>query len=78
MAASGIPLSAIFAAGTINNARRIGLDRDYGTIEPGKIANLLLLDANPLASVEAWSRIDKVILHGESIDRETLAANAKP
>jgi imidazolonepropionase-like amidohydrolase len=72
----GIPLSAIFAAGTINNARRLGLDKDYGTIEKGKIANLLLLDANPLASVEAWAKIDKVILHGEPIDRDTLAADA--
>jgi imidazolonepropionase-like amidohydrolase len=77
LAQAGIPLSAIFAAGTINNARRIGLSNDYGTIEPGKVANLLLLDANPLASVEAWSKIDQVILHGEPIDRETLAADAK-
>jgi len=78
MAASGIPLSAIFAAGTINNARQIGLDKDYGTVEKGKIANLLLLEANPLSSVEAWSKIDTVILRGEPIARETLAANAKP
>jgi imidazolonepropionase-like amidohydrolase len=77
MAQAGIPLSAIFQAGTINNARQIGLDKDYGTIEKGKIANLLLLDANPLASVEAWSKIDKVILRGEPIERETLAADAK-
>ena len=77
MAQAGIPLSAIFAAATINNARQFGLDKDYGTIEKGKIANLLLLDANPLASVEAWTRIDKVILRGEPIDRETLAADAK-
>ena len=54
------------------------MDKDYGTIEAGKIANLLLLDANPLSSVEAWSKIDKVILHGEAIDRETLAADATP
>jgi len=33
-----------------------------------------LLDGNPLANVEAWSKIDKVILHGTPIDRETLAA----
>jgi imidazolonepropionase-like amidohydrolase len=77
MTQAGIPLSAIFAAGTINNARQLGLQEDYGTIEKGKIANLLLLDANPLADVEAWTRIDKVILRGEPIDRETLAANAK-
>jgi imidazolonepropionase-like amidohydrolase len=77
MAQAGIPLSAIFAAGTLNNARQLGLDKDYGTLEQGKIANLLLLDANPLASLEAWTKIDKVILHGEPIDRETLAADAR-
>jgi hypothetical protein len=49
------------------------MEKDFGSDREGKIANLLLLDANPLASVEAWSRIDKVILHGEPIDRETLA-----
>jgi imidazolonepropionase-like amidohydrolase len=76
MAQAGIPLSEIFAAGTINNARQLRLEKDYGTIEKGKIANLLLLDANPLASVEAWSRIDTVILHGEPIARESLAADA--
>ena len=76
MAQAGIPLSAIFAAGTINNARQLGLEKDYGTVEQGKIANLLLLEANPLASVEAWTRIDKVILRGEPIDGNTLAADA--
>jgi imidazolonepropionase-like amidohydrolase len=77
MAQAGIPLSAIFAAGTINNARQFGLAKDYGTIEKGKIANLLLLEANPLSFVEAWAKIDKVILRGEPIDRDTLAADAR-
>ncbi len=77
MAQAGIPLSEIFRAGTINNARKLRLDKDYGTIERGKIANLVLLDANPLASIEAWTRIDKIILRGEPIDRRTLAADAK-
>jgi imidazolonepropionase-like amidohydrolase len=78
MAQAGIPLSDVFRAATINNARRLGIDRDYGTLEKGKVANLLLLEANPLADVEAWSKIDTVILHGDPIDRETLAADAKP
>ncbi len=77
MVQAGIPLSAIFAAGTINNARQLGLDKDYGTIEKGKIANLLLLEANPLASVAAWAKIHTVILRGEPIDRNSLAADAK-
>jgi hypothetical protein len=34
----------------------------------------VLLDANPLASIDAWTKIDKVILRGEPIERETLAA----
>ncbi len=77
MVRAGIPLQAIFEAATLNNARQLRLDKDYGTVEQGKIANLLLLDANPLASVEAWTKIDKVILRGQPIDRETLAADAK-
>lgn len=75
LAQAGIPLRAIFAAATINNARQFRIDGDYGTVQPGKIANLLLLSANPLESVNAWNRIDQVILHGTLIDRETLAAD---
>lgn len=74
MADIGIPLFAILAAGTINNARQLGMEKDYGTIAQGKIANLLLLDANPLSSVEAWSKIHTVILRGKPIERESLAA----
>jgi Amidohydrolase family len=75
MARAGLPPRAIFDAGTINNARQFRLEKDYGSIEKGKIANLLLLQANPLDSAEAWGRIDKVILRGKVIERETLAAH---
>lgn len=74
MAQAGIPLTAIFQAGTINNARQFKLEKDYGTVEAGKVANLLLLDSSPLESIRAWSLIDKVILRGEVIERRTLAA----
>lgn len=74
MAQSGIPLPAILRAATINNARQFGLDKDYGTVEAGKIANLLLLTANPLETMRAWTSIDRVILRGSVIKRESLAA----
>jgi imidazolonepropionase-like amidohydrolase len=77
MAQSGVPLPTIFRAATLNNARQFGLDKDYGTVEPGKKANLLLLTANPLESMRAWAQIEKVILHGEVIERETMAADRK-
>jgi hypothetical protein len=43
------------------------------TIEAGKVANLLLLRANPLETVEAYDAIDLVIVRGRVIDRSVLA-----
>jgi imidazolonepropionase-like amidohydrolase len=76
MAESGVSLPAILRAGTLNNAKTFGLDKDYGTVTAGKVANVLLLTENPLASVRAWNSIDKVILRGKVIEREKLAASA--
>lgn len=75
MATAGIPAIDVFRAATLNNARRFHLERDYGTVAAGKVANLLLLDANPLDSMRAWNQIDKVILRGKVIERESLAAD---
>ncbi|MBI2381853.1 MAG: amidohydrolase family protein [Gammaproteobacteria bacterium] len=74
MAEAGIPLDAVFRAATLNNARQFGLEAEYGTVSAGKRANLLLLSANPLEDVTAWNRIATVILDGEALDRESLAA----
>ncbi len=73
MALAGIPLESIFAAATINNAAQFGMDDDYGAVEEGKIANLLILRENPLEYIEAWNSIESVILHGQIIERDTLA-----
>ncbi len=77
MAKIGLSLKEIFAAATINNATNFGLEQDYGTVETGKIANLLLLAQNPLASVEAYNSIEHVILHGQVIERSSLAADSQ-
>ncbi len=77
MASLGVPMTALFEAATINNAKAFGLDKQYGTIEEGKIANLLLLSENPLENVKAYRKIDKIILHGKVIDRESLVAPSK-
>ncbi|MCB1599396.1 MAG: amidohydrolase family protein [Xanthomonadales bacterium] len=69
------PHEALLAA-TLDNARSIGLDGELGSIEVGKRADLLLLSADPLASVQAFDHIDQVILGGRVIKRETLAADA--
>ena len=72
MARAGLSLRDLLKAATIRNAETFGMT-DIGTVEAGKVANLLLLRADPLASVEAWNAIENVILHGEVIPRESLA-----
>ena len=72
MADAGVSLAAILAAATINNARQFNIDEDYGTVEVGKVANLLLLEQNPLTTVDAWSNIHHIILHGEVFERSDL------
>jgi len=64
------PLEALQAA-TINPARCLGKDRDLGTIEPGKIADMVLLEANPLTAITNTRLISAVILRGTLMnDRE--------
>ena len=74
LAAAGLSPAEVMKCATVNNARRFGLDADYGTVEEGKVANLLLMRENPLASVEAWDSIRTVILHGQALDRDSLSS----
>ena len=73
MEAAGVPPRQILAAATVENARFFRLEDRYGTIEPGKIASLLLLRDDPLGSTAAFDTIDTVILKGRIIPRSTLA-----
>jgi adenine deaminase len=73
---AGLSHVQIFKAATINNARAFKLDSQLGTIEPGKIANLVLLKKSPLESVDAYDSIVMVWVHGRSASRDSLAANS--
>lgn len=73
--AAGISESRLFRAMTIDNARMLRLDKQIGTVEAGKTANLLLLRANPLESVKAYDEIETVFLHGRPIARAGLSAS---
>jgi imidazolonepropionase-like amidohydrolase len=72
--AAGVSEKKLFHALTIDNARMLHLDDRIGTVEPGKAANLLLLRASPLRSVEAYDTIETVFLHGHPIPRAELSA----
>lgn len=65
------PLEAIRTA-TINAAECAGRLDSLGTIEEGKIADLVLLDENPLSSIENTLKINSVFYNGKYYDRSTL------
>jgi imidazolonepropionase-like amidohydrolase len=69
---AGVPLSQILRAATLDNAVAFGLSKDFGTIEPGKRADLLLLRADPLKTIAAYDAIDTIFLSGNPIPRGSL------
>jgi adenine deaminase len=56
-------LEAIRAA-TLNGARYIGMDKDLGSIEAGKLADMIILDANPLEDLFNTDKIHSVVMNG--------------
>lgn len=71
---AGIELEQIFKALTFNSAKIFNLNGFYGSIETGKIANLLILKDNPMNNVDAYNKIESVIIRGKLISRENLSA----
>jgi imidazolonepropionase-like amidohydrolase len=65
------PLQALQSA-TINPARFFGITADFGTVEKGKIADLVLLDANPLKDIRNTRKIAGVMLAGKYFSRQEL------
>jgi hypothetical protein len=65
------PLEALQTA-TYNPAEFFGMQSSLGTVEKGKIADLVLLDANPLQDISNSRRIAAVIANGRLFDRPAL------
>lgn len=57
------PMQAMSAA-TINPANYLGLDRDLGSLEAGKLADLVIMDANPLDNIRNTDQISQIMLNG--------------
>jgi imidazolonepropionase-like amidohydrolase len=65
------PAEALHAA-TKGPAEYFGLESEYGSVEEGKVADLLLLEANPLDDIRNTQRISAVIFNGNLYDRKSL------
>ena len=69
---SGMSNWQILQASTINGAKILDKENEFGTIAIGKKANLILLNANPVENIENITTINKVINKGTVIDPDTL------
>jgi imidazolonepropionase-like amidohydrolase len=67
------PLAALQTA-TYNAARFLGKEKEMGTVEKGKIADLVLLDANPLEDIKNTTRIAAVVYDGKLFPKSSIVA----
>jgi imidazolonepropionase-like amidohydrolase len=72
MVEAGLKPVDVIRAATINAARMIGREKDLGSVEAGKLADLLILDANPLDNIGAVRRIHRVVKGGVVYDPARL------
>ena len=74
------PIEALRTA-TISGARSLGFDRDIGSIEPGKLADMVVIDGDPVADIRQSDRITHVMLNGRLYEvptmNETLTGTAQ-
>ena len=66
------PLEALRVA-TLNPAKTLGLDRDLGSLEPGKLADFAVLEKNPLEHIENSETIALVVKNGVAYTPDDLA-----
>ncbi len=69
---AGIPNKDVLMIATRNGAYQLHMQKDYGTVEIGKVADLLILRKNPLIAMENTRTIEAVIKDGKIVDRKKL------
>ena len=69
------PLEALQTA-TISAARSLGMDSEIGSLETGKLADLVILAGNPLDNIRSTEQVETVVLGGRAYDARTLNETA--
>ncbi len=72
LTSSGLTTMEALQAATANAALFLGLDEQLGTIEAGKIADLVLLDGDPLEDIHNTQKIQAVVVQGKLYKRDAL------
>ena len=69
---SGIPATAVLQIATINSARVMKDDKDYGSIAPGKVADVIIVDGRPDERVSDLRKLNRVIRAGRVYEPQAL------
>ena len=72
LAMGGMTPKEVLKAATIDGARIIGFDQDLGSLEVGKLADLVVLDKNPLLDIRNTNSVRYVMKNGELYEGDTL------
>jgi imidazolonepropionase-like amidohydrolase len=72
MVTGGMPALDALRSATLNPAIFMNKKADFGSVEVGKLASLVLLNKNPLEKIEHTKTIETVIVRGKVYDRRTL------
>jgi hypothetical protein len=65
---AGVPPMTAIQAATLNVARTFKKDKDYGSVEPGKVADLSIVEGNPLEDIWMTQNVKMVVMDGKVID----------
>lgn len=74
MQRSGFSNWQILQSSTINGAKAVGKEKEFGSIQTGKLADVVLLNANPIDNIENLKKIDVVINKGKVLQPDSLIA----
>ena len=76
LAEAGIPASDVISLATINGAETVRADDTLGTIEPGKVADLVILRGSPIENIRNTRSIEAVYKGGQRFEPQALLSNA--
>jgi len=65
---AGVPPMKAIQAATLNVARTFRMDKDYGSVEPGKVADLSIVEGDPLQDIWMTQNVKMVVMDGKVID----------
>ncbi|HTY41937.1 MAG TPA: amidohydrolase family protein [Thermoanaerobaculia bacterium] len=72
LAQGGLTPLEVFRCATLNGAKSLGMDKDIGSLEPGKLADLVVIDGDPLEDIRQSEKVAWTMVNGRLYDAATL------